>query len=183
VPDIKVQPRWRQASRVVDGEAATQGQAPAVNDQIMRSKPEYLEDFVEGSVYEFGSVTVTEAEIIAFARQFDPQAMHTDPVAAAKGSTGGLIASGWHTIALMMRMYADHFLPENGLPAPGVDEVRWLLPVRPGDTLAMRVTIQQVRLSRSKPDRGVIRLLSEVLNQDGAVVLTMRPINLVRRRP
>ena len=72
-----------------------------------------------GAVFEFGSVTVTEPEIIAFARQFDPQTMHTDPEAAAKGPTGGLIASGWHTIAMMMRMYADHYLPENGLPAPG----------------------------------------------------------------
>jgi acyl dehydratase len=183
VISIKARYRWRSSHRVVDGEATTQEQARAVNDHIVRSKPEYLEDFVEGSVYEFGSITVSEAEIIAFARQFDPQAMHTDPAAAAEGSTGGLIASGWHTIALMMRMYADHFLPVNGLPAPGVDEVRWLHPVRPGDTLRMRVTIQQVRLSRSKPDRGVIRLLSEVLNQNGAVVLTMRPINLVRRRP
>ena len=122
-------------------------------------------------------------EIIAFARQFDPQVMHTDPVAAANGATGGLIASGWHTIGLMMRMYADHFLPENGLPAPGVDEVRWLRPVRPGDTLRMRVTIEEARVSRSKPDRGIIRPFSEVLNQHDEVVLTMRPINLVRRRP
>ena len=109
--------------------------------------------------------------------------MHTDPVAAAQGPTGGLIASGWHTIGLMMRMYADHILPENGLPAPGVDEVRWLRPVRPGDTLRMRVTIQEARVSQSKPDRGVIRPFSEVLNQHGEVVMTMRPINLVRRRP
>jgi acyl dehydratase len=168
---------------MVDGEAATEGQVFDVSDQAVVSRPRYFEDFAVGAVFEFGSITVTESEIIAFARQFDPQAMHTDPAAAAEGSTGGLIASGWHTIALMMRMYADHFLPVNGLPAPGVDEVRWLHPVRPGDTLRMRVTIQQVRLSRSKPDRGVIRLLSEVLNQNGAVVLTMRPINLVRRRP
>ena len=143
----------------------------------------YFEDYEVGATYELGSVTVTEPEIIDFARQFDPQAMHIDPEAAAKGPTGGLIASGWHTIALTMRMYADHYLPENGLPAPGVDEVRWLRPVRPGDTLRMRVTIQEARISQSKPDRGVIRPYSEVLNQHDAVVLTMRPINLVRRRP
>jgi acyl dehydratase len=147
------------------------------------SKPRYFEDFVVGTVYEFGSITVTEAEIIAFARQFDPQVMHTDPVAAAKGATGGLIASGWHTIALLMRMYADNFLPENGLPAPGVDEVRWQRPVRPGDTLRLRVTIQEARLSRSKPDRGVVRPFTEVLNQHDAVVVSLLPINLVRRRP
>jgi acyl dehydratase len=80
-------------------------------------------------------------------------------------------------------MYADHVLPPDGLPAPGVDEVRWLLPVRPGDTLTMRVTIQEARMSRSKPDRGIIRPFSEVLNQHGEVVLTMRPTNFVRGRP
>jgi acyl dehydratase len=152
-------------------------------DRVMVSKPRYYEDFSVGEVFEFGSVTVTEPDIIAFARQFDPQAMHTDPVAAARGSTGGLIASGWHTVALMMRMYADNFLPEDGLPAPGVDELRWLLPVRPGDTLTMRVTIEDARVSKSKPDRGIIRPFSEVLNQRGEVVLTVRPINLIRRRP
>ena len=83
----------------------------------------------------------------------------------------------------MMRMYAEHFLPENGLPAPGVDELRWLRPVRPGDTIRMRVTIKEARVSRSKPDRGIIRPFSEVLNQRDEVVLTLLPINLVRRRP
>jgi len=163
--------------------AIIKGQAYDVNDSTALSKPRYLEDFPVGAVFEFGSITVTEQEIIAFARQFDPQTMHTDPAAAAKGPTGGLIASGWHTIAMMMRMYVDHILPEDGLPAPGVDEVRWLQPVRPGDTLRMRVTIESVRVSQSKPDRGIIRPFSEVLNQHGEVVLSMRPINLIRRRP
>jgi acyl dehydratase len=168
---------------MVDGEAATNGRACIVMDQAVVTKPRYFEDFRVGEVFEFGSITVTEAEIIAFARQFDPQTMHTDPVAAARGSTGGLIASGWHTVSLMMRMYADHVLPEDGLPAPGVDELRWLQPVRPGDTIRMRVTIEEARVSRSKPDRGIIRPFSEMINQRGEVVLTMRPINLVRRRP
>ncbi|MSP00547.1 MAG: MaoC family dehydratase [Acetobacteraceae bacterium] len=154
-----------------------------MSDQTTFSKPRYFEDFPVGRVFEFGSVVVTEREIVAYARQFDPQTMHTDPEAAAKGPTNGLIASGWHTISLMMRMYTDHYLPENGLPAPGVDEVRWHLPVRPGDTLSMRVTIQEARVSQSRPDRGVVRPLSEVLNQRGEVVLSMKPINLVRRRP
>jgi acyl dehydratase len=154
-----------------------------MDSQPLESRPRYFEDFPVGSVFTFGSVTVTEPEIIAFARQFDPQVMHTDPEAAAKGPTHGLIASGWHTVGMMMRMYADHYLPANGLPAPGVDEVRWLLPVRPGDTLSMRVTILDARVSQSKPDRGIIRPFSEVLNQRGEVVLTMKPINLVRRRP
>jgi len=168
---------------MVDGVSSTEGRACIVNDRSMISRPRYFEDFVVGAVFEFGSVTVTEPEIIDFARKFDPQAMHTDPEAAAMGPTGGLIASGWHTIAMMMRMYADHYLPENGLPAPGVDEVRWTRPVRPGDTLRMRVTIEEARVSQSKPDRGVIRPFAEVLNQRGEVVLTVRPINLVRRRP
>jgi acyl dehydratase len=154
-----------------------------VNDQAATSKPRYFEDFTVGSVFEFGSITLTEPEIIAFAQQFDPQTMHTDPVAAAAGPMGGLIASGWHTIGLMMRMYADHFLLENGLPAPGVDELRWHHPVRPGDTLRLRVTIESARVSQSKPDRGIVRPLAEVLNQRNEVVLSMRPINLIRRRP
>jgi acyl dehydratase len=168
---------------MVDGGAATNGRACIVMDQAVESKPRYFEDFPVGSVFEFGSIAVSEADIIAFARQFDPQTMHTDPVAAARCSTGGLIASGWHTVALTMRMYADHVLPENGLPAPGVDELRWLRPVRPGDTLRVRLTIEEARESRSKPDRGVIHPLSETINQRGEVVLTMRPINLIRRRP
>jgi acyl dehydratase len=168
---------------MVDREAAIKGQTCVVNDQPATLKPRYFEDFPVGSVFEFGSITVTEPDIISFARQFDPQTMHTDPVAAANGPTGGLIASGWHTIALMMRMYAEHILPEDGLPAPGVDEVRWHHPVRPGDTLRLRVTIESARVSQSKPDRGIIRPFSEVLNQHGEVVLSMRPINLIRRRP
>lgn len=157
--------------------------ARVVNDQTTALKRQYFEDFPVGAVFEFGSITVTEREIIAFARQFDPQTMHTDPSAAATGPMGGIIASGWHTSALMMRMYADHFLPAGGLPAPGVDEVRWLHPVRPGDTLRMRVTIELARVSQSKPDRGIVRPFTEVLNQNGEVVLSMRPINLIRRRP
>jgi acyl dehydratase len=168
---------------MVDGEAATEGQVRIVDDQAVTSKPRYYEDFPVGAVFEFGSLTVTEAEIIAFASQYDPQTMHTNPAAAANGPTGGLIASGWHTTALMMRMYVEHYLPEDGLPAPGVDELRWLRPVRPGDTLRVRVTVEEARVSHSKPDRGIIRSFSEVLNQNGEAVLSLRAINLVRRRP
>lgn len=168
---------------MVNGAAATKGRTDLVNDRVAASKPRYFEDFPVGTVFSFGSVTVTEAEIAAFAREYDPQIMHTDPIAAAKGPTGGLIASGWHTVGLLMRMYAESVLPENGLPSPGVDEVRWLQPVRPGDTLRGRVTIQAARVSQSKPDRGIISPFVEVLNQRDEVVLTMKPINLVRRRP
>jgi len=146
-------------------------------------RPRYFEDLPEGAVFEFGSVTPTEAEMIAFARQFDPQTMHLDPIAAAAGPTGGLIASGWHTVGLMMKMFAEHALPENNLPAPGIDELRWHHPVRPGDTLRVRMTVLEARVSRSKPDRGVVRTLTEVLNQKDEVVLSMKPINMIRRRP
>lgn len=143
----------------------------------------YFEDYPVGAVFEFGLVTVSEADIIAFARCYDPQGMHVDPTVASRGPFGQVIASGWHTVGLMMRMLVDHYLPENGLPAPGIDELRWPRPVRPGDTLRVRATITEARRSRSKPDRGLVTGFIEVLNQDGDAVLTMRPMNLVRCRP
>jgi acyl dehydratase len=160
--------------------------APEVSDPPGSpvAKPvRWFEDYPPGAVFEFGSVTVSADEIIAFARQYDPQAMHVDPTWAASGPFGEVIASGWHTIALMMRMFVEQFLPENGLAAPGIDEVRWPLPVRPGDTLRVRVTVLEARRSRSKPDRGLVHTLIEVFNQNHEVVLTMKPMNLVRCRP
>jgi acyl dehydratase len=143
----------------------------------------YFEDYRVGMVNEFGSAAVTAEEIVEFAKRFDPQTMHTDPVAAASGEFGGLIASGWHTAALMMRMFADHYVSKvAGLAAPGIDELRWVRPVRPGDTLSARITVLETTRSRSKPDRGVVRSLVEVLNQDGDVVMSLKPINLVRCR-
>ena len=150
-----------------------------------RSPPEdrWFEDYPVGAVFEFGSVTVTEEEIIAFASQYDPQSMHVDPEWARGGPFGEVIASGWHTVALMMRILVDHYLPKNGLAAPGIDELRWLQPVRAGDTLRVRATILEARRSRSKPDRGLIQGLVEVLNQLDEPVLTMKPLNFVRCRP
>ncbi len=143
----------------------------------------YFEDYVVGAVSELGSVSVTAEEIIRFARQFDPQPMHTDPQAAAAGPFGGIIASGWHTVGLMMRLVVQHYLsPASGLASPGVDELRWLRPVRPNDTLSVRITILDATRSRSKPDRGVVRALIEMRNQDGEAVLSAKPINLVRCR-
>ena len=141
-----------------------------------------FEDYPVGAVFEFGSISLTEPEIIAFAKQFDPQDMHTDPVVAAAGATKGIIASGWHTVSAMMRMLADRYLPKNGLPSPGIDELRWPNPVRPGDVLRLRITVTDARLSRSKPDRGLVFALVEMLNQRDEVVLTMKPINLIRTR-
>jgi len=142
----------------------------------------FLEDYVVGATYDCGSVTVSEDDIIAFARHYDPQTMHVDREAAAAGPFGEIIASGWHTIALTMRKIVDNFLPHNGLAAPGIDEVRWPRPVRPGDTLTVRVTIEQARRSRTKPDRGLINSLVETVNQNGEVVMSLRPMNLIRTR-
>ena len=144
----------------------------------------YFEDYVPGSVYEYGDVTVTEAEILDFAARFDPQPMHVDASAAATGPFGGLIASGWHTTALLMRLYADHYLSRvASLGSPGIDELRWPSPVRPGDRLRLRVEIEDARPSRSKPDRGVLRTRAELRNQHGETVLSLTAINFLRRRP
>ena len=144
----------------------------------------WFEDYEPGSVYEFGSIRVTEEEVLEFGRRFDPQVFHTDPEAAARTEYGGLIASGWHTAALMMRMYSDHYLPgDSTLVSPGVDELRWLLPVRPGDELSLRVTVLEARPSRTKPDRGIVRSAVEVLNQHGEVAMTATAINFFLARP
>lgn len=143
----------------------------------------YFEDYQVGSSYEYGPIAVDEAEAMAFARRFDPQPIHTDAAAAAKGPFGGLIISGWHTSALMMRLFVDHYLSTvASLASPGIDELRWLKPVRPGDELRIRVTVTEARLSRSKPDRGVVRTLIEVLNQRGDIVSSMNAMNLLRAR-
>lgn len=144
----------------------------------------YFEDYAEGSTYEYGAVAVDEAQLIAFARQFDPQSLHVDPEAAARGPFGGLIASGWHTAALMMRLFVSNYLSSvASLASPGIDELRWLKPVRPGDTLSIRVTVTDAKRSRSKPDRGMVRTLIEVFNQRGETVATLRAMNLLLCRP
>ncbi|HTY24934.1 MAG TPA: MaoC family dehydratase [Desulfomonilaceae bacterium] len=140
----------------------------------------YFEDYVPGEVHEFGSIVAEEAEMIDFARRFDPQPFHTDPVAAKQTIFGGLIASGWYTVGLMMRLYADHYLSHvASLGSPGVDEVRWLKPVRPGDTVSLQVKISRTKRSRSKPDRGIVHSHIEVLNQNGETVMTMKATNLL----
>ena len=143
----------------------------------------YFEDYRVGFVHRYGAVTVDEAEVIAFATRFDPQNIHVDPEAAARGPFGGLIASGWHTAAMMMRLFADNYLSRvASLASPGIDELRWTRPVRPGDTLDIRVTVLEANLSRSKPDRGAVRTLIEVLNQNDELVMSCKAINLLRRR-
>jgi len=144
----------------------------------------YFEDYVPGSVHEFGPAVVDEAEIVEFARRYDPQPIHTDPQWARSGPFGGLIASGWHTAAIMMRLLVDQYLPPAAsLGSPGIDELRWLRPVRPGDELRVRVTVIEARPSRSKPDRGLLRSRIEVLEAGGSAVMTLTALNMIRRRP
>ncbi|MGO9569210.1 MAG: MaoC family dehydratase [Desulfomonilaceae bacterium] len=143
----------------------------------------YFEDYLPGAVHEFGSITIEQDEIIEFARRFDPQSFHIDPEKAKQTAFGGLIASGWHTASLAMRLLVDNYVSKvASLGSPGVDEVRWRKPVRPGDTLSIRVTVIEAKLSRSKPGQGTTRSLVEVLNQHGEVVMTWKGMGLVRCR-
>ena len=143
----------------------------------------HFEDYAPGAVFEYGEIPVDEAEIVEFARRFDPQYIHIDREQAARGPFGGLIASGWHTAAMMMRLIVDNFLPKHASRgSPGIDELRWLRPVRPGDTLSVRLSVLEATRSRSKPDRGVVRTLCEVLNQDRAVVMSLKAMNIIACR-
>jgi acyl dehydratase len=144
----------------------------------------YFEDYVEGDVHSFGSIAVEADEVVSFARRFDPQSFHIDPDAAKRSAFGGLIASGWHTAGLMMRLFYDHYLTHvASLGSPGLDELRWIKPVRPGDRLSMRVTVLKAVPSKSKPDRGVVTSFIEVFNQDADAVMTLKVVNMISRRP
>lgn len=143
----------------------------------------YYEDFKPGDVIDMGERTVTREEIIDFARQFDPQPFHVDETAAAASMYGGLIASGWHTCGLVMRMMCDSHLNDcASLGSPGLDNVRWLLPVRPGDTLRAQRHIVEARVSASKPAVGIIRSRWEVRNQHNEMVMTMEGYGMFGRR-
>jgi acyl dehydratase len=143
----------------------------------------FFEDYPVGSAAVYGPIPVDEAEIIDFGKRFDPQDFHTDPVKAASSPFGGLIASGWHTGSMMMRVLVDRYLSRTaGLGASGMDELRWTAPVRPGDQLWVKVTVIEARRSESKPDRGLLRILIEVLNDKGAIAMTVKAMSLVRCR-
>ncbi len=144
----------------------------------------YFEDYVAGSTYEYGHLTVTEADIVEYATQFDPQSIHVDRDYADAGPFKGLIASGWHTGGLCMKLYVAHYLSHvASLASPGIDELRWPAPTRPGDSVRMRATTAETRPSRTKPDRGLIFTRCEVLNQDDVTVMTMTAMNMIGRRP
>ena len=148
------------------------------------SEPRYWEDYEVGQKYPLGSASFTEQEIVEFARQFDPQPFHIDEAAARASMFDGLIASGWHVAAKMMRLFVDNYVDRRtALGSPGVDELRWLKPVRPGDTLAGVVECAAKIPSKSKPQLGIIHEHWTVTNQKGEVVMTTKGINMVKRRP
>jgi len=144
----------------------------------------YLEDVKIGDTFRFGSHTFTREGMIAFARQFDPQPFHVDEQAAAKSIYGGLIASGWHTIGVTFRLAVEGFVNRvASMGSPGVDEVRWLKPVRPGDTITASGEVLEVRPSASKPDRGFVRVRYAATNQHGELVMTLVGMGLFARKP
>lgn len=142
--------------------------------------PTYFEDMTVGDVEEFGSYEVTEAEIREFAEQYDPQAFHVDPAAAEASMYGGLIASGWHTCSMTMRMLVDHhFADSTALGAKGVEEIRWRRPVRPGDTLSVRNEVLSTAVEL--PERGVVRSRTETLADDEVVMTMVSEVMYARR--
>jgi acyl dehydratase len=143
----------------------------------------YFEDFEVGAVFEIGSKKVTRAEIIAFAEAFDPQPFHTSKEKAKDSIFGGLIASGWHTCAIFMRLYVDNFLGDTiSLGSPGVDHIRWLKPVFPNDTISGRITILETKPSPNRPDVGILKIKSEMLNQSGEVVMQLEGSGLFGKK-
>ena len=143
----------------------------------------YFEDFEEGQVFELGEKTMTKEEILSFAAQFDPQPFHVDEEAAEGSAFGGLIASGWHTAAVFMRLYVDAVLHRaESMGSPGVEELRWLRPVRPGDTLSATLTVLDAVPSSSRPGRGTVYFVSEVRNGAGEKVMSMKARGLFARR-
>jgi acyl dehydratase len=144
----------------------------------------YFEDFEAGKTIEVGKRSVSEEEIIAFATQFDPQPFHVDKAAAEKSFYGGIIASGWHTCSMMMRLVVDSVLRDSSsMGSPGLEEIRWIKPVRAGDTLTVSITVLESRPSTSKPDRGVVVTQWEAKNQNGELVATVKGMGMYKRRP
>lgn len=144
----------------------------------------WLDDFSEGERFVSGGITLTEAEIIDFALRYDPQPFHLDQEAAARSPYGGLIASGFQTLSLCFRLFIQSgLLADSSIGSPGIDELRWLAPVRPHDTLRSVVEVLEVRRSGSKPDRGIARMRYLAINQRGETVLTFIVNHLLLRKP
>ena len=144
----------------------------------------YWEDFQPGAVAVYGPRLVTREEIIAFAAEFDPQPMHLDEAAASATMLGGLAASGWHTCCLLMRMLNDGFiLNSSSMGAPGIEEVRWLKPLRPGTRIRVRSTVLETRPSNSRPEMGLVKMQHEVLDETDAVLTTLTSTAMMGRKP
>lgn len=144
----------------------------------------WFESFFVGQEFRTPGKTLSEAEILDFAFRYDPQPIHIDKTAAEKGLYGGLIASGWQTTAVAFRLFMSlNPFGEASMGSPGVDELRWLRPVRPGDTIRMVAKVVEVKPSRSKPDRGVVTIAYTVLNQNDEEVMTLKAAQLLRRKP
>jgi acyl dehydratase len=144
----------------------------------------YFDDFRIGERTDLGCHTVTEAEMLAFAREYDPQRIHTDRDFAARSGFGGLIASGWHSCAMFMRLLVDGMLMESSaIASPGVDGIRWILPVRAGDVLRAEAVAIEITPSHSRPDRGLVKHDCKVFNQQNELVMTLRTLALFARRP
>ena len=143
----------------------------------------YFEDFAAGQVFELGSLTLEKDDIVAFAREWDPQSFHLDEDAAAASIYGGLIASGWHTACAFMQLLATNLLCDAAsMGSSGIDELRWIVPVRPGDRLSATLAVDKTRASDSRPDRGKVYWRAEVTNQDDVVVMTIDASFMIGRR-
>lgn len=144
----------------------------------------YFEDFHVDQTFVMGPRKVTREEIVAFAQRYDPQPFHLDEAAGRASLFGGLVASGWHTMAITMRLMVDGFIRDSSsMGSPGIDELRWVKPVRPGDELTLTMVVREVLPSRSKPDRGIIKSEYDLKNQAGETVMTLKGMGMYGRRP
>ena len=144
----------------------------------------FFEDFHEGDEIRTRAVTLAEREIVDFARLYDPQPIHIDKAAAERSTFGGVIASGWHVGALTLRLFLEQSpLGENSMGSPGLEDLRWLLPVRPDDTLSIVITVLEAWPSRSKDDRGSVRLHYETFNQNRELVMSFIGVQIIKKRP
>jgi acyl dehydratase len=142
-----------------------------------------FEDFREGDTASYGSYTVTREEIVSFAALYDPQPMHLDEEAGKASILGGLAASGWHSCAILMRILCDSWLNESSsMGSPGIDEVKWLRPVRPGAVLSVRHTVLKTRISMTKADRGFVRFHFELVEKDGSIAMEQTNSLMFARR-
>jgi acyl dehydratase len=159
------------------------GIKPGMTEESEAMPKYHWEDFKSGAVTVYGPRLVTREEIVAFASEFDPQPMHLDEAAASATILGGLGASGWHTCCLLMRMIADGFiLDSSSMGSPGIEEVRWLKPLRPGTNIRIRTTVLDTRASGSRPEMGLTKFLMEVLDDTDAILTTLITTLMFRRR-